>query len=78
MPNWIDLSPPATRVMNSIGFNNFFYLINYMIKIYANKMEHQPQNRYLFETIIPIKKQNKIHNSAYFPTNAILKDEIKN
>jgi hypothetical protein len=49
-----------------------------MIKIYANKMEHQPQNRYLFETIIPIKKQNKIHNSAYFPTNAILKNEIKN
>jgi hypothetical protein len=49
-----------------------------MIKIYANKIEHQPQNRHLFETIIPIKKQNKIHNLAYFPTNAILKDEIKN
>jgi len=27
-----------------------------MIKIYANKIEHQPQNRHLFETIIPIKK----------------------
>jgi hypothetical protein len=43
--------------MNSIGFNNFFYklfLFNYMIKIDAHKIEHQPKNRYLFETIIPI------------------------
>jgi hypothetical protein len=31
-----------------------------MIKIYANKIEHQPQNRYLFETIIPIKKKSII------------------
>jgi hypothetical protein len=46
-----------------------------MIKIDANKIEHQPQNRHLFETIIPIKK---IHNSTYFPTNPILKNEIKN
>jgi len=30
-----------------------------MIKIYTNKIEHQPQNRYLFETIIPIKNKIK-------------------
>ena len=49
-----------------------------MIKIDTNKIEHQPQNRHLFEIIIPIKKQNKIHKSVYFTTNPILKDEIKN
>ena len=47
--------PSATRVMNSIGFNNFF-LFNYMIKTDAHKIENQPKNIYLFETIIP-KKQ---------------------
>jgi hypothetical protein len=31
----------------------------------------------LFETITSIKKQTKIHNTVYFSTNLILKDEIK-
>ena len=47
-----------------------------MIKIYAHKIEQQPKNRHLFETIIP-KKQTKINNAVYFPANPILNDEIK-
>jgi hypothetical protein len=30
-----------------------------MIKIDANKIEHQPKNKHLFETIIPRKKKKK-------------------
>jgi len=30
-----------------------------MIKIDTNKIRHQPQNRHLFETIIPIKNKQK-------------------
>ena len=48
-----------------------------MIKINAHKIKHQPTNRYLFETII-FRKQTKINNAVYFPTNSILNDEIKN
>jgi hypothetical protein len=47
-----------------------------MIKIYSHKIEHQPENRYLFETIIP-RKQTKINNAIYFSTNLILNDEIE-
>jgi hypothetical protein len=60
MTDWIDLGPPATRVMNSIGFDDFFYklfLFNYMIKIDAYKIEHQSKNRYLFEIIIIIESK---------------------
>ena len=47
-----------------------------MIKIYTHKIEHQPKNSHLFETIIP-KNQTKINNVVHFPTNPILNDEIK-
>jgi hypothetical protein len=47
-----------------------------MIKIDAHKIEHQPKNKYLFETIIS-RKQTKISNTIYFSTNPILNDEIK-
>jgi hypothetical protein len=30
-----------------------------MIKIDANKIEHQPKNKHLFETIIPRKQKKK-------------------
>ena len=33
-----------------------------MIKTYAHKIEHQPKNKHLFETIIP-RKQKKKKNS---------------
>jgi hypothetical protein len=42
---WINLNLLATRVMDSIGFNNLFYnffLFNYIIKINDIKIEHQP------------------------------------
>jgi len=47
-----------------------------MIKTYAHKIEHQPKNKHLFETIIT-RKQTKINNAVDFPTNPILKEEIK-
>jgi hypothetical protein len=53
---------------------NFFF--NYIIKIDAHKIEHQLKNRHSFETII-LKKQTKINNAVYFPTNPILYDKIK-
>jgi hypothetical protein len=48
-----------------------------MIKTYTHKIEHQPKNRYLFETIIP-RKQIKINHVVHFSTNPILNDKIKN
>jgi hypothetical protein len=56
MTYWIDLSPPVNRVMDSIEFTNFFYkmFFNYMIKIYGNKIVHQPKNKNLFETVITL------------------------
>jgi hypothetical protein len=48
-----------------------------MIKINAHKIEHQPKNRHLFETIIP-RKQTKINNALHFPSNPILNDKNKN
>jgi hypothetical protein len=47
-----------------------------MIKIDIHKIENQPNNRHLFETIIPWKKI-KINNAVYFLTNTILNDKIK-
>jgi len=42
-----------TRVIDSIEFNIFYkiFLFNYIIKIDAHKIEHQPKNNHLFETI---------------------------
>jgi hypothetical protein len=48
-----------------------------MIKIDANKIEHQPKNKHLFETIIPRKKKKNFNNAIHFSTNSILNDEIK-
>jgi hypothetical protein len=65
--------------MDSIGFNIFLSIIfffNYIIKIDAYKIKHQPKNRHLFEIIIP-RKQTKINNVFRFPINPILNDEIK-
>jgi len=79
MTDWIDFVSPATQVMNSIGFNIFLsitFFFNYIIKIDAYKIKHQPKNRHLFEIIIP-RKQTKINNAFRFPTNPILNDEIK-
>jgi len=45
-------------------------------KINTHKFEHQPKNRYLFETII-FRKQTKINNAVHFLINPILNDEIK-
>jgi hypothetical protein len=47
-----------------------------MIKIDTHKIEHQPKNRHLFETVIP-RKQTKINNAVNFSINSILNDEIK-
>jgi hypothetical protein len=44
-----------------------------MIKIDAHKIEYQPKNKHLFKIIIPIK----INNAVCFPSNQILKNEIK-
>jgi hypothetical protein len=38
-----------------------------MIKIDANKIEHQPKNKHLFETIIPRKQKKKIMQSISQP-----------
>jgi hypothetical protein len=65
--------------MDSIEFNIFLSIIfffNYIIKIDAYKIKHQPKNRYLFEIIIP-RKQKKINNAFRFLTNPILNDKIK-
>jgi hypothetical protein len=47
-----------------------------MIKTYAHKIEYQTKNKHLFVTIIP-RKQTKINNAVYFPTNPTLNDEIE-
>jgi hypothetical protein len=47
---WIHHHLFVTRIMNLIKFNNFFYklfLFNYIIKIYAHKIKHQPKNKHL-------------------------------
>jgi hypothetical protein len=48
--------------MNFIEFNNLFfikYFFNYIIKIYDHKIQHQPKNKSLFETVITLKKAKK-------------------
>ena len=75
----IDLTPSRPGPWTLLGLINFLYIIvlyNYMIKINAHKIKHQPKNRHLFETIIP-RKQTKINNAVYFSTNLILNDEIQ-
>ena len=45
--------------MNFIEFNNLFfikYFFNYIKKIYGNKIEYQPKNKNLFETVITLTK----------------------
>jgi len=70
MTNWIDLAPSPLRPgsWTLLGLINFciIFLFNYMIKIDTHKIEHQPKNRHLFETIIP-RKQTKINNAIQFP-----------
>ena len=43
-----------------------------MIKLYAYKIKHQPKNKHLFETIIPLKKHTKNQSCSLFTTNPIL------
>jgi hypothetical protein len=64
--------------MNSIEFNNLFfikYFFNYIIKIYSHKIQHQPKNKSLFETVITLKKAK--NNAVYFSTILILKDKLR-
>jgi hypothetical protein len=42
----------------------------------THKIEHQPKNKHLIETIIP-RKQTKSNNAVHFLTNSILNDKIK-
>jgi hypothetical protein len=54
MTYWINFNPSTNCVMKSIEFTNFFfikYFFNYKIKIYGNKIEHQPKNKNLFEIV---------------------------
>jgi hypothetical protein len=57
MIDWINLSPLVTYVIDSTEFNNFFFykiFFNYIIKIYGYKIEQQPKNKNLFETMITL------------------------
>jgi hypothetical protein len=51
-------------------------LFNYIIKIYGDKIKHQPKNKNLFEIVITLNRKKKT-SVVYFPTNPILKDKIK-
>jgi hypothetical protein len=58
MIDYIDISLHANHVINSIEFNNLFfikYFVNYMIKIYCHKIEHQLKIKKLFGTVITLK-----------------------
>jgi hypothetical protein len=44
--------------MDLITFFKIF-LFNYTIKIDAHKIEHQPKNKHLLMTIIPIERKQK-------------------
>ena len=48
-----------------------------MIKIYGHRIEHQPKNKILFETMINLKKATKKNHAIYFPTNPLLKDKME-
>ena len=55
MTDLIDLGPPRPGSWTLLGLVTFSYkpfLFNYIIKIYAYKIEYQPIKRHLFETII--------------------------
>jgi len=54
----MNLASPRPGSWTLLGLIMFF-LFNYMIKIDANKIEHQPKNKHLFETIIPRKQKKK-------------------
>jgi hypothetical protein len=80
MTDLIDLGPPRPGSWTLLGLVTFSYkpfLFNYIIKIYAYKIEYQPIKRHLFEIIIN-RKQTRINNTIHFLTNSILNDEIKN
>jgi hypothetical protein len=54
---WIDLNPLANHVTDSIEFTNLFfikYFFNYIIKIYSNKIDNEPKNKNLFETVMTL------------------------
>jgi hypothetical protein len=46
---------------------------NYMIKIYAYKIEHQPKNRHLFEIVITLWKTIKNKSCSLFPSQFNIK-----
>jgi hypothetical protein len=57
--------------LNSITFFiNYFF--NYIVKIYDHKIEYQPKNYNLFETIITIWKANKNKSCSLFPSHSII------
>ena len=60
--------------------NNIFYFLKIILtsahQNNTHKIEHQPKNKHLFETIIPWK-QIKSNNAVHFLTNSILNDKIK-
>jgi hypothetical protein len=56
--------------MDFFGFNNFYYklfLLNYMIKINAHKIEHQPKNKHLFAIVITLEKTKINKSCSLFP-----------
>ena len=61
--------------MDSIEFNNFFcnLYFNYMINIYNRKIEHQPKNKNLFETMITLQKVNKNKLHSLFSNKSDIK-----
>jgi hypothetical protein len=69
MTDWIDLATPWLGWWTLLDLINFFiiFLFNYMIKINAHKIEYQPKNRHLFETIIPRKQTKSIMQFIYQP-----------
>jgi hypothetical protein len=65
MTDWIDLATPWLGWWTLLGL--IIFLFNYMIKINAHKIEYQPKNRHLFETIIPRKQTKSIMQLIYQP-----------
>jgi hypothetical protein len=47
--------PRSWILLGLITFSYKYFFFNYMIKINTHKIEHQPKNKHLFETIIPRK-----------------------
>jgi hypothetical protein len=44
-----------------------------MIKIYGHRIEHQPKNKILFETMINLKKATKKKSCNLFSNQSIIK-----